>query len=129
MNTVVVAATVTTPTTEIVQLIPDSNTGVALHSQWRCSTCGPLLPVTSFHVEHLHTGVKLALFWAIVHLRSSILVYISTPQEELVINNSCPVTITTSGFPPFVHCGEYNNQSLFEPHTTHYLTSSLSGHG
>ena len=49
VNTVVVAATVTTPTTEIVQLIPDSNTGIALHSQWRCSTCGALLPATSVH--------------------------------------------------------------------------------
>ena len=70
MNTVVVAATtVTTLTTEIVQLIPDSNTGIALHSQWRCSTCGALLqlPETSVHVEHLHTGEKLTLLSAIVH--------------------------------------------------------------
>ena len=104
MNTVVVAVTtVTTPTTEIVQLIPDSNTGIALHSQWRCSTCGALLPATSVHVEHLHTGVKLTHLSAIVHLRHSILV--SAPQVKLIVN-SCVVITTTSGFPPFSHCEE-----------------------
>ena len=81
VNTVVVAAPVTTLTTEIVQLIPDSNTGIALHSQWRCSTCGALLPATSVHVEHLHTGEKLTLLSAIVHLRHSILV--SAPQDGM----------------------------------------------
>lgn len=105
MNTVVVAVTVTTVTTEIVQLIPDSNTGIALHSQWRCSTCGALLPATSVHVEHLHTGVKLTLLSAIVHLRHSILV--STPQVKMIVNNSCAVLIATSGFPPsIIHCEE-----------------------
>ena len=104
VNTVVVAATVTTLTTEIVQLIPDSNTGIALHSQWRCSTCGALLPATSVHVEHLHTGEKLTLLSAIVHLRHSILV--SAPQVKLIVNNSCAVSITTSGFPPSIHCEE-----------------------
>ena len=78
MNTVVVAVSVTTLTTEIVQLIPDSNTGIAYHSQWRCSTCDALLPATSVHVEHLHNGEKLTLLSAIVHLRHSILV--SAPQ-------------------------------------------------
>ena len=106
MNTVVEAATVTTPTTEIVQLIPDSNTGIGIHSQWRCSTCAALLPATSVHVEHLHTGVKLTLLSAIVHLRHSILV--SAPQVKLIVNNSCrAVSITTSGFPPsMIHCEE-----------------------
>ena len=105
MNTVVVAiTTVTTITTEIVQLIPDSNTGIAPHSQWRCSTCGALLPATSVHVEHLHTGVKLTLLSAIVHLRHSIRV--SAPQVKLIVNNSCAVSRTTSGFPPSIHCEE-----------------------
>ena len=104
MNTVVVAATVTTLTTEIVQLIPDSNTGIGIYSQWRCSTCGALLPATSVHVEHLHTGVKLTLLIAIVHLRHSILV--SAPQVKLIVNNSCDVITTTSGFPPSIHCEE-----------------------
>ena len=104
MNTVVVAVPVTTRTTEIVQLIPDSNTGIAIHSQWRCSTCGALLPATSVHVEHLHTGVKLTLLSAIVHLRHSILA--STPQVKLIVNNSCAVFMTTSGFPPSIHCEE-----------------------
>ena len=105
MNTVVVAANVTTVTTEIEQFIHDSNTGIARHSQWRCSTCGALLPATSVHVEHLHTGVKLTLLSAIVHLRHSILV-VSTPQVKMIVNNSCAVIIATSGFPPSIHCEE-----------------------
>ena len=103
MNTVVVAATtVTTPTTEIVQLIPDSNTGITVHSQWRCSTCGALFPATSVHFEHLNTGEKPTLISAIVHLRRSWLV--SSPQVKLIVNNSCAVITTTSGFPPSIHC-------------------------
>ena len=104
MNTVVEAAPVTTITTEIVQLIPDSNTGIVHHSQWRCSTCGALLPATSVHVEHFHTGEKLTLLSAIVHPRHSMLV--SAPQVKLIVNNSCAVFITTSGFPPSIHCEE-----------------------
>ena len=117
VNTVVVAAPVTTLTTEIVQLIPDSNTGIALHSQWRCSTCGALLPATSVHVEHLHTGEKLTLLSAIVHLRHSILV--SAPQDGMPqvhdsaekrqffssvevfdVNTGCWEQRTTRGTPP-----------------------------
>ena len=105
MNTVVVAATVTTVTTEIVQLIPDSNTGIAPHSQWRCSTCGALLPATSVHVEILHTGEKLMLLSAIVGLRHSILA--SAPQVKMIVNNSCAVITAISGrFPPSIHCEE-----------------------
>ena len=104
MTTVVKAVSMTTPTTEIVQIIPDSNTGIARHSQWRCSTSGALLPAASVHVEHLYTRKKLALLSAIVHLRHSLLG--STPQIELIVNNSCAVTHTTSGFPPSIHCEE-----------------------
>ena len=106
MNTVVVAVTtVTTVTTEIVQLIPDSNTGIAPHSQWRCSTCGALLPATSVHVEHLHTGEKLTLLSAIVGPRHSYL-FSAPHQVKMIANNSCAVLITTSGFPPSMHCEE-----------------------
>ena len=104
VNTVVVAATMTTVTTEIVQIIPDSNTGKAQNSQWRCSPSGALLPATSVHVKHLYTGEKLTLLNAIMHLGHSLLV--STPQIELIVDNSCAVVITTSGFPPSIHCEE-----------------------
>ena len=91
MNTVVVAANVTTLTTKIVQLISDGYTGIANHSQWRCTMCGALLPATSVYVEYLHAGEKLTLLSAIVHPRHSIL--ISTPQVklQLIVNNSCAV--------------------------------------
>ena len=36
-------------------------TEIARYSQWRCSTCGTLLPATSVHVEHLHTGQERSL--------------------------------------------------------------------
>ena len=104
MNTIVIAVIVTTITTEIVQLVSDSNTGIAIHSQWRCSTCGAVLPATSVHVEYLHTGEKPTLLSAIVHPRHSILG--SAPQVKLIVNNSCAVIMTTSGFPPSIHCEE-----------------------
>ena len=104
VNTVVVAVILTTPTTEIVQFIADSNTGKAPYSQWRCSTSGTLLPATSVHVKRLHTGEKLTLLSAIVHLGHFFLV--STPQIELIVNNSWAVFPTTSGFPPSIHCEE-----------------------
>ena len=104
VNTVVVAVTMTTVTTEIVQFISDSNTGKVLLTQWRCSTSGALLPATIVQVEHLYTREEMTLVSAIVHLRHSLLG--STPQIELMVNNSCAVIPSTSGFPPSIHCEE-----------------------
>ena len=102
MNTVVEAVTVTTLTTEVEQLVSDSNAGIANHSQWRYSTCGALLPATSVYVENLHIGEKLKLLSTVVHVWHSLLV--STPQVKLMADNSGAVTVATSGFPPSIRC-------------------------
>ena len=89
MNTIVVTVIVTTPTSEIEQLAPNSNTGISLHSQWRCSTSNMLLPATSAHTEHLDIGQESSFFSAIVYLEISFLA--TTPQIQVVTSSSCAV--------------------------------------
>ena len=74
------------------QVILDSYAGIAPYSQWRWSTCGTLLPATSFHVEHLHTGQERSLLSTIVYMRHSM--QPTCPQVHFV----CTVITATRGF-------------------------------
>ena len=85
------------PPKQYVQVIPDSYTGIAPYSQWRCSTCGTLLPATSVHLEHLHTGQERSPLSTIVYTRHSTLLPCS-PQLHFLPNNSCTVIMLISRF-------------------------------
>ena len=54
MNTVVVAVTMTTATTEIVEVTVHCYTSIAIESQWRCSTGGLLFPASTLKVKYFH---------------------------------------------------------------------------
>ena len=76
----------------------DGYKDINVGSQWRCSTCGTLLPATSVHIEHLHTGQERSLLSTVVYTRHFIL--FPSPQVHLLPNNSCTGITATSGFPP-----------------------------
>ena len=125
VNAIVVAATVTTPTTKVVQVIPDSYTGIAPYSQWRCSTCGTLLPATSVHVEHLHAGQERSLLSTVVYTRQSSLLPSPRVHVHFLHNISCTVPDYGDQRVPSIHpplWGVTTLSSLHQLNTQYKLT-------
>ena len=98
MNTVVVAIIMTTITTEVVEVTFHCYTGIAPHSQWRCSTGGLLFPVAPLQVKHVYVRYERSLLGAVMTTECNILV--SCPQEQTLPNNSSAVCTTTKRLIP-----------------------------